>query len=274
MSRSVANVAIATDTFAGWLGKTNVLLDSLSNEIVTVSNTSGGSNTSGNGSVLGTLTATTIGALTIKGGGVGNTANITTLTIGIANSTTSSNVVVTGYTANVSANNLNITSNTNIGSGTQTIYFNTSNVTVNTAVLNISSTSNLVVNTSLTVTGEATVNNSLTFDSKAAVVTKTSTLAFPNTSTQNTVDSFSFTDFKGAKYTINVTDNNNSNNRALTELSVVYGFSNTHMTEFGTIYSNTQFATFTVSSNSTHVILNANSATSNATFKVYRISFI
>ena len=274
MSRLVSNVAIATDTFAGWLGKTNILLDSLSNEIVTTSNTSGGSNTSGNGSVIGTLAATTLGALTIKGGGVGNTANISTLNIGIANSTTSSNVVVTGYTANVIANNFNITSNTNIGSGSQTLYINTSNLTVNSASFDLTLTGNLSVNSSLTVTGNATVNSSLTFSQKVSVVTKESTLAFPDTVTQNTVDSFSITDFESAKYTISVTDNNNSNNKALTEISVTYGFSNTHMTEFGTIYSNTQFTTFTVTSNSTHVILNANSATSNSTFKIYRVSFI
>lgn len=274
MAKTVANVAIATDTFAGWVGKTNVLLDALTYEIVTCDDTSGGANTSGNGNVLGILTATTLGTNRIRGGGVGNTANIATLNIGIGNSTVSSNVVITGYTANVNANNLNITSNTIIGSGTQSLTISTANIVITSNTLEINLTSDLTVNSNLTLSGNATVNSTLTFASKAQIFTKATTLAFPNTSTQNLVDSFAISEFVGAKYTVNITDTNNSNNKALTELSVVYGFGNAHMTEYGTIYSNTQFATFTIDANTTHVRLYANSATSNALFKIHRVSFI
>lgn len=112
MAKSVANVNIATDTFAGWLGKTNILLDAMTNEIVSVSNTTYGSNVTGNGSVYGTLSANTLSTNVLRGGGVGNTANIATITIGISNSSVSSNVNLTGYSANVTANTLTITSNT------------------------------------------------------------------------------------------------------------------------------------------------------------------
>lgn len=274
MAKSITPIVVATDTFAGWISKTNVLIDTLASEIVTVSNTSNGSNTSGNGSVLGILSANTLSAFNVRGGGVGNTANLSTLTLGFSNSTVSSNITVTGYTSNVTSNNLNITSNTVVGSGSQSLIANVANVAITTNTFSVSSTSNVNIGSSVVVTGDATVNNYLTFNNKVTINTSTSTLAFPNTTQQNTVDSFSFSEFTGAQYTIKVTDENNSNNKAITQISVIYGFGNSHMTEYGTIYSNTQFITFTVTSNSSHIILNANSATSNASFKVYRTSFV
>lgn len=274
MAKTVANVAIATDTFAGWVGKTNVLLDALTYEIVTCDNTTGGANTSGNGNVIGILTANTLGTNLLKGGGVGNTANISSLTIGISNSTTSSNVTLTGYAANIVSNSLFISSNTTIGTGTQGLIINVSDVVVNAATLDITLTNDLVVNTDLKVTGNVEANSALTFTNKVQVFTKSISLTFPDTATQNLVDSFAIADFVGAKYTVNVTDVNNSNNKAMTELSIVYGFSNAHMTEYGTIYSNTQFATFSINATATHVRLYANSATSAALFKVHRVSFI
>jgi hypothetical protein len=44
MSKFVANVSIATDTFAGWVNKTNIVLDALTNEIVPVTPTTAGAN--------------------------------------------------------------------------------------------------------------------------------------------------------------------------------------------------------------------------------------
>ena len=274
MAKIITPIVIATDTFAGWVNKTNVIIDTIANEVVTVSNTTFGANTTGNGNVLGILSANTLSADRLRGGGVGNTANISSLIIGFSNSTVSSNVTVTGYTSNVTSNNLNITSNTVLGSGSQSFTANVANVNVTTNTFTVNASSNVVLNASVQISGDATVNNYLTFNNKVTIDTSTATLAFPNTTQQNTVDSFSISDYNGAQYTVNVTDENNSNNRALTQISVIYGFGNSHMTEYGTIYSNTQFITFSVTSNSTHVILNANSATSNATFKVYRTTFV
>lgn len=274
MAKNITPIVIATDTFAGWVTKTNVLIDTLANEIVTVDSTTYGANTTGNGSVIGILSANTLSANLVRGGGVGNTANVGSLTVGFSNSTVSSNVTVAGYTSNVVSNNLFISSNTTIGTGGQLVTANVANIAITTNTFNISSTSNVNIGSSVVITGDATVNNYLTFNNKVNINTSTSTLAFPNTTQQNTVDSFSFSDFTGAQYTISVTDENNSNNKAITQISVIYGFGNSHMTEYGTIYSNTQFMTFTVTSNSSHIILNANSATSNASFKVYRTSFV
>lgn len=274
MARSVANVSITTDTFAGWLSKTNLLLHELSTEIVTVSTGSSGSNTTGNGSVIGILAANTIGADLVRGGGIGNTANISSLSVGFANSTVSSNVTVAGYTTNVTSNSLNITSNTVLGTGTQNVVVSTANLTLSTNTLSITSTSNVNLTSSVIISGDVTVNNFLTFNSKVNLLAKTTNIYFPAPTTSNTVDSFSISEYSGAKYTINVVDDSNANNKAFTEISVIYGHGNAHMTEYGTIYSNTQFMTFSASANSTHVILSANSSEANATFRIFRTTFV
>ncbi len=274
MARSVANVSITTDTFAGWLSKTNLLLHELSTEIVTVSTGSGGSNTTGNGSVIGIFAANTISADLVRGGGVGNTANISSLSVGFANSTVSSNVTVAGYTTNVTSNSLNITSNTVLGTGTQNVVISTANLTLSTNTLSITSTSNVNLTSSVIISGDVTVNNFLTFSSKVNLLAKTTNIYFPAPTTSNTVDSFSISEYSGAKYTINVVDDSNANNKAFTEISVIYGHGNAHMTEYGTIYSNTQFMTFSASANSTHVILSANSSEANATFRIFRTTFV
>ena len=274
MAKTISPISIATDTFAGWLSKTNEILDTLANEVVTVNSTTAGANTTGNGSVIGTLHVETLGVETLRGGSAGNTANISSFTIGFANSSTSSNVNITGYTANIVANNLTITSNSIIGSGTQDLTINVSDVSINTATFSIDATSNAVINTSVEIAGDLTVNNYVAFTDKITLDTKTIRLDFPDTVTTNTVDSFAIADVTGVKYTICMTDENDDRNKALTEISIVYGFGNSHLTEYGTIYSNTQFINFSSEANTTHINLNANSATSNVTFKIQRTSFV
>jgi hypothetical protein len=78
MTIAAANLA-TSDTFQTWLTKTNVLLDALSNTIVTVSTSTFG-NTTGNGYVNGIFgSATLIANTALRGGNVtvSNTLNIT-----------------------------------------------------------------------------------------------------------------------------------------------------------------------------------------------------
>lgn len=273
MAKSISNVEISTDTFAGWLDKTNLVIGTLANEIVTVENTLRGANTTGNGSVIGIFTANTLGTFNLRGGGIGNTANLSSITIGFSNSTVSSNVSIVGYTSNVSSNNLNITSNTSLGTGSQSLSVNVDSFYITTNSFNIDSSSNIAIDSSLTLTGDISVDSSINFTNKGAIDISSVTLAFPSNTTTNTVDSFAVSSYTGARYTISVTDENNANNKTLTELSVVYGFSNAHFTEYGTVFSNTQFITFSVGANVSHVTLYANSSTSNATFKILKTTF-
>lgn len=437
MAKSVANVNIATDTFAGWVGKTNVLLDAMTNEIVSVSNTTYGANVSGNGSVIGTLSANTLSATVIRGGGVSNTANVAFITIGIANSTVSSNVVITGYTANVSANALNITSNTvvnaasftanvstigvygnvsinsntshnftlagntgtvnakslaissnvnftganviisttnasitsanltidggdlnlysnvtlaadvftssaNLDWNSSNVYINSANVYitggtlnlvsnvyitavntdiessntyinggrlniasnvnitgVNTAIastntaisggrLNVSSNVN-ITSANITITGVTTISNTLSISSNATlsgtllfngssagINQSTNNYAFPGDGTSsNVVDSFAISEFKSAKYTVSAKNNANAEHVIISEITGVVNSSNVFSTEFGTIFSNTKFMTYSLDANTTHVRLLAvaNSTVTNASITVVRTSF-
>ena len=275
MSRSIANVSITTDTFAGWLSKTNQLLYYFSTEAVTVSSGVAGSNTTGNGSVIGILAANVVSTVNVRGGAAGNTANLATITVGFSNATVSSNVVVSGYAANINSNTLTVTSNTVLGSGTQNVHVSVANTTLSTNTLAITSTSNASITTpTLNLSGDLTLNNFVTFNSKVTQFAKTTNIAFPDALTTNTVDSFSISEYTGAKYTIHVTDDSDANNLAFTELSVIYGHGNAHMTEYGTIYSNTQFMTFSTSANSTHVKVSANSSEAAATFKIFRTTFV
>lgn len=175
MTKAVSNVAIATDTFASWVSKTNILLDALTNIIVTVDQSPEGSNSIGNGSVIGIFAANVFSTPVLRGGSSGNTANIQTLTVGHANATTSSNVVVTGYEANVVAYTFNVTSNT---------YINTTNTTVNSAITYLKGglanvTSNVSIsnaNTTISATNAAFTGTALNVTSNTYINTTNTTV--------------------------------------------------------------------------------------------------
>lgn len=74
MSTPIANVQINGDTFYSWLNKTNLALDFISNNAVSVGAVDGHT-TTGNGFVIGILGSNTITASIIRGGNVSvNTA--------------------------------------------------------------------------------------------------------------------------------------------------------------------------------------------------------
>jgi len=193
MSRFLSNVNISTSTFYTWLLKTNDLLHSHSNEIVTAANTAFGANTSGNVNVVGFLSGNLISTPIIRGGATGNSANISTLTVGFANSSNSSNLILTGHSANVTANTLNIFSNTLVESA---------NILVNTAVARIisntvlsgNSTSNNVILTGnttatvLTINGNTSQVNTTNFNvNSVSTVTGNTTLKANTTVTNITL---------------------------------------------------------------------------------------
>jgi len=110
MARSVANVATASDTFEGWINKTNILLGALTTYVITVSQTSAnGDLTTGNAFVNGILSSTTLSTDFLRGG---NVQSYGALVIGFSNSTISSNVRISGYQTQVG--NTTAPSNTSI----------------------------------------------------------------------------------------------------------------------------------------------------------------
>lgn len=89
MTKIIARVNPSTDTFQGWLNQTNVIIDTLANNIITVNNTANGDFSVGNGFVTGTFGSNTIVASTIRGGNVSTSANLSV----------TSNVSFTGATS-------------------------------------------------------------------------------------------------------------------------------------------------------------------------------
>lgn len=107
MTKAVANLA-TSDSFNTWFTKTNQLLDSLTNEMVTVS-TTGFGNTTGNGYVNGIFGSATLVANTSLRGG-----NVTVSNTLFVNSAMSvvNNVIVSGkIQAGNSTSNVTIVSN-------------------------------------------------------------------------------------------------------------------------------------------------------------------
>lgn len=86
MSRAFTNVAVNSDTFYSWLGKTNDTLFAFS-ETVTIKANTAGDMTSGNGFVTGIFGANTITTSVLKGGNVQSNASILlTSNVNIGNS--------------------------------------------------------------------------------------------------------------------------------------------------------------------------------------------
>lgn len=278
MSKSVANVVIATDTFVGLVGKTNTILDLLTNQILTTEFNAYGGNTSGNASVLGILSANVIATPVIRGGSAGNTATISAITLGHANSTVSSNVTIAGYLATVSANALNVTSNTTltasalsvnvstislvgnvtIGSNTSqnlTVYGNT--ISVNTTNLNVSA--NVVVEgNTLTVNSHVVLDGAnLNIDSTHLHIT--SNTNFDNTSTFSAITTFNANTTFNAP--VNVTNTAyidtsivfTGNTSAFVQSTTTYNFANTVETTIIDSFPISQYkaAKYTISAKNT-----------------------
>jgi len=94
---------------------------------------------------------------------------------------------------------------------------------------------------------------------------------YANSATVSSVvlDSFFLADYRSAKYLLTIKDNT-ANAYQTTEILAIHNDGAAQMTEYGTIFTNTDIATFTVSTNATHMILNYAGGTANTTIKGIR----
>ena len=130
MTKSLVSVNTAADTFQVLIDRTNALILTLANEIVTVNSSANGVGSSGNGYIVGSFGANTLFATTLRGG------NLTTSGL----LSISSNLTLAGL--------LTVSSNATI---------------VNLAVANVITLgANLTVNTSSISIGNSTVNTVIT----------------------------------------------------------------------------------------------------------------
>lgn len=196
MSVSIANVNPAINSFQNWLDKTNQALDVISTKAMTADLTTGGSNTTGNASLIGVFSANVIAvANTLRGGSVttpGNlviTTNTTIVDTGslfvnntalrVLNSNTFINTTmftVSGGSANVTSNVTFAATTLTIGSGTVTLNTNVEDFEVNAnntvvAGTNTAFTSNVTIDgTNTVISSNAFFLGTVNFDGGLAVV--------------------------------------------------------------------------------------------------------
>lgn len=173
--------------------------------------------------------------------------------------TAMSNVVVT--TANPAVGNASIigTFTANVLAG-NTVYLSnsTSNVTIS------------IPNTVQKSTGDYFLNANGLW---TAVITpvSTSTATTNNTIIQE-IDSYAMSDFGGVEYFIRVKDNN-ANSYHATKVLTFHNNINAFSTEYGYMISNATLGTFSVSTNTTHVILSMTPTSSNTSITLSRVNF-
>lgn len=278
MSRAVANIEIATDTFQQWVVKTNDLAALMSNGVVTVAPTATGDISTGNGTIVGTLVSTVFVANgAIRGGNLTTNATLT-VADGLAVTGNASATVAVNVGANVTANTTalragNSTVQTVIGFGTVSVG---ANVTANTTAVKVGNNnlglSAVGVNTAvvsgqaLAVNGSALVNGTVTANGTVAVKTSRLVSNTANaTSGATTIDSFPLTETSSAKYLISVTKPSATPpGRHSIEMLLIHDSIDVYTTRYAEIYnSNTSLGTFAAVINGANVEIKFTPAVAN-----------
>ena len=135
-----ANVEVTTDSFGGWIGKTNLVIHDMATVVVTVAsvaqpNTTNGAQTSGNAHIEGIFSANTLSAPTALRGGTVSTPAILHITSNADFTSTNGTVDITSSINlfTVDANNVVVTSNVVFDGGASKIFLiDAANTTVNT----------------------------------------------------------------------------------------------------------------------------------------------
>lgn len=88
------------------------------------------------------------------------------------------------------------------------------------------------------------------------------------TSSQN-VDSFAISDYRTAEYVISL-KNNSANGFQTSKLLLIHDDGQSHITEYGVVYTNNQLGVFGSTTNATHCILTITPSVSNTQIKAQR----
>jgi hypothetical protein len=143
MSKSsylTANVDVTSDSFGGWIGKTNLVIADMGTVVVTVNdvaqpNTTNGAQTSGNAHVEGIFSATTLSAVDALTGGTVSVPAILSITSNAEFTSTNGTIDVTSSINlfTVDANNVVVSSNVVFDGGATKIFkIDVANTTINT----------------------------------------------------------------------------------------------------------------------------------------------
>lgn len=276
MAKSLANVAIATDTFAGWLGRTNQICDAISTEVITANTSVNGANTTGNTNLIGIFGANTVTVGNgLRGGTVNAAANLTITSNAVftgSNTAFTSNVYiqsdistinaiasyVNGTTVTINANTVvagNLSFTGTRATFTGNVLFNSTNATLSSVVttitsntLNIDSNTFSISSNNLTVTSNVEFNGDLTTnqpinafdDINLSTVGKMTFVANTDlgatVGTPISVYSWVRTDYSGASIIARATDILDSKKR-MSQMLVVSSNTDVYMTEYATLHA-------------------------------------
>lgn len=169
-----------------------------------------------------------------------------------------------GYTANVSANSIDLTfsvsANVSGVTGSNTnIQFNDSGVLAGVNALAFNKTSNTV-----TVDNIAVKKAKLTYSELAD--TK---IVYDTVSNNIVVDSFALTDYVGAEYVVYATSNT-TNNIQMSKMLVMSTGTDVVYNEYAVMTNNVAVLSLSANANSSHIKLNLSSPISNCTLRVMR----
>lgn len=246
MAYEVANVNIATDTFNGWVTKTNIVLDQLTNYIVTANNEANGSLTTGNGFVIGILGANTICVPSqLRGGNVqsSDTLNVT------------SNVVIGNtFTINTLAGFAHLNTNTHIQAANA--YVNATNITLYGNTLSVPA--NTVNFTSNTITVDnVNINSNVIFKTNLQMFVAANSDIGSNTTDPQEVFSFAKSSFSSGKITAQSKNGTNTN---ISEILIAHDTTTdtAQLTVYGSVKAPTtaNLGVYSTTTNATHVVLN------------------
>lgn len=258
MTITVANTG-NTNTFDYWRNRTNELAYAMTTYAVTA----GGSNTAaGNAAISGTFTANVL---------VVNTEiNIGNSTVNVALNTTTLFIGNSTVNTTLTDSQLYLANSIFVGNGSVSLSANSSSLKF------ANSTSNIA----LTIPASSKVSNGqyyLSANGNWQLIEQVNPVSNNKTLTglsAQDLDSFSKSSYYAAEYLIYVKDNN-ANNRSVSKLVLFHdggtSTSNSFVTEYAIMNSNSSMGVFGTYTNTTHVILQYTPSSSNVTINYTRL---
>jgi hypothetical protein len=295
MAKTLSEVALATDTFFAWVQKTNYAINAISTECLTANTDANGALTVGNTQLNGIFTANTIAVgSALRGGNVQSSGPLTISSNTIINGSQaniSANVTITG--ANVSIDGM-VTTSANVtfrANSSYTLAFFTANTTAKiyqanvdtfiihgnvsmTANLNVSNTIGANIFTSNTVnTTNANVANLVVTTLRVGTVSSSHRMDFDSAATIGTSAQLISTYAVGSKVgklVISV-QNDNANAFMATEILILNDGGTTYTTEYALLASNGNLGTFSANCNTTFVRVYMTPTVANTTVKIAKM---
>ena len=146
MARAISNVVISVDSFATWVGVTNIMADAFTNFALTANNSTIGAGVSGNSNLVGIFNANTVAVGDVLRGGTVNAS---------ANLNITSNALFTGANVYITSNTYIINTNTNINSTSFSVVTGSATVNTVTSSATFNANSGVANTTEIITTGSA-----------------------------------------------------------------------------------------------------------------------